>query len=251
MGNENFINTKTILFFIPNQNVISFHRHCKLLFVKRRLGFSLVYWQMGKLSSPPLNQCISQEDILEAETAKHTYFATLFVSLEKVRNFIAAILYFLAAHLYDGLCYAVSNIVSYPVALFIMTVVLFSASVILVQLHDVMRKRFLWDVLGINKINNLAITDRIPKHKFFKRLLKWAMHRGHWWIHIIGSATIGPPVATLLLRKKGSWQSSLSYLTSGTLISVIIWVTIWAGVGKLTWNQYVRPCIQTLLNNWG
>ena len=166
-------------------------------------------------------------------------------------NFIVAVLYFFAAHMYDGLCYAVSNIVSYPMAIFIMTAILFSASAVLVLLHDELRELFLWDILNINKINDLAKTNSIAKYRLIERLMRWAIQRGHWWVHVIGSATIGPPLVTLLLRKKGNWKSSLSYLTSGTLISVIIWVTIWAGVGKLTWNQYVRPIIQTLLISWG
>jgi hypothetical protein len=185
---------------------------------------------------------------LEVETAEHACPATLLGSLKKVWNIIAAGLYFLVAHIYDGICYAVSNIVSYSMALFVMTIILFSASVILVVLHDRLRERFSWDVLGINEINNLAMTDQIPKHQLFKRLLRWAIRRGHWWIHIIGSTTIGPPVVALLLRKKGTWSASIFYLASGTLISVTLWVTIWAGVGKLTWQQYVRPLIQPLLN---
>lgn len=188
---------------------------------------------------------------METEATSPTPLATLFVYLKTVMNFIVAALYFLAAHMYDGLCYAVSNIVSYPMAIFIMTAILFSVSVVLVFLHDELRELFLWDILDINKINNLADKNSITKYRLIEMLTRWAIQRGHWWIHIIGSATIGPPVVTLLLRKKGNWKSSLFYLISGTLISVIIWVTIWAGVGKLTWTQYVRPFIQTLLINWG
>lgn len=188
---------------------------------------------------------------METEATSPTPLAILFVWLKMVRNFIVTALYFLAAHVYDGLCYAVSNIVSYPMAIFIMTAILFSTSAVLVFLHDELRKSFQWDILGINQINNLANTNSIPKYRLIERLMKWAIQRGRWWIHVIASATIGPPVVTLLLRKKENWKSSLFYLTSGTLISVMIWVTIWAGVGKLTWNQYVKPFIQTLLINWG
>ena len=165
--------------------------------------------------------------------------------LKRIGNFVAAGLYFFAAHIYDGLCYAVSSIVSYPMALFMMTALLFSASVALVLLHEVLRERFQWDILGMHEINRLTMTSGIPKHHFFKRLMRWALNRGRWWILLIGSFTVGPPVVTLLLAKE-NWKSRLSYLASGTLISVLIWVTIWAGVGELTWNQYVIPLIETL-----
>lgn len=185
---------------------------------------------------------------METEAANHTHLATLFVCLKTVKNFVIATLYFLAAHMYDGLCYAVSNIVSYPMAIFIMTAILFSASAVLVFLHDELREHFLWDILDINRINTLTNTNSIAKYRLIERLMRWAVQKGHWWIHVIGSATIGPPVVTLLLRKKGNWKSSLFYLISGTLISVIIWVTIWAGVGKLTWNHYVKPFIQNIID---
>lgn len=175
-------------------------------------------------------------------------FAASFALLEKIRNVAAAVLYFLAAHIYDGLCYAVSNLVSYQVALVIMTAVLFFASAALVLLHDLLGEFFLWDILGIKEINNLINANSISKNKLSEKLLCWAFRRGRLWIHVIGSITIGPPVITLLLRKKENWKSTLFYLVSGTLLSVSVWVTIWAGVGKVTWEQYVMPLIQTAIN---
>lgn len=185
---------------------------------------------------------------MDAETSKHALFAASLALLEKIRNVAAAALYFLAAHIYDGLCYAVSNIVSYQVALVIMTAILFSASAALVYLHDLLSKLFLWDILRIKEINNLVNANSISKNKLSEKLLRWIFRRGRLWIHLLGSITIGPPVVTLLLRKKENWKSTLFYLVSGTLLSVSVWVTIWAGVGKVTWEQYVMHLIQTAIN---
>ena len=187
---------------------------------------------------------------MKVETVQHNGLAPLLLSLKKLGSWAAAILYFLAAHIYDGLCCAVSNLYPYPVALGIMTAVLFSISTALVILHDQLRKFFQWDILGINEINRLAMIDHLEPHKISQRLTLWILRQGHWWIHIIGSALIGPPVVTLLLRKDESWKSNLVYLTSGTLISVLVWVTAWTGIGQLIWNRLIRPWVHTVMHSW-
>ena len=151
--------------------------------------------------------------------------------LRNIGNLLAAVLYFFAAHLYDGICFAVSSIFSYPEALCIMTAVLFSVSAVSVILHKALRERFGWDILGMNEISRLVHAD-IPKHKYFKRIMKWTLSKGHRWVFVIGSCTVGPPVVTLLLQEKNSRKSGWFYLVSGTIISVLVWVSIWTGIGQ-------------------
>jgi len=186
-----------------------------------------------------------------AEREDQSGLAVFLVPFQRIGGLIAAILYFLAAHVYDSLCYVVSNLFSYPVAILIMTTVLLLASTALVGLHDRLREFFQWDILGINEINSLANTASTAPLKFSQRFTRWLIRKGHWWIHVIGSFTIGPPVVTLLLREKGKWPSSAFYLASGSLISAGGWVTIWSGIGKFTWNQYIWPFMQTIMRNWG
>ncbi len=155
------------------------------------------------------------------------------VWLKNIGNLIAAALYFFAAHIYDGLCFAISNLFSYPEALGLMTAFLLFVSILLVFLHEKLNERFQWDILGMNEINRLAHIKNIPRHQYFKRLMQWALSQGHWWVFFIGSFTVGPPVITLLLQQLNNWKSRWFYLVAGTLISVFVWVTIWAGIGKL------------------
>lgn len=152
--------------------------------------------------------------------------------LKNIGNLIVASLYFLAAHLYDGICFAVSNLVSYPEALLIMTATLLFISILLVFLHQKLNERFGWDILGMNEINRLAHIENIPTHQYFKRLMRWSLSKGHWWVFFIGSATVGPPVIALLLQQPNNLKSLWFYLVTGTLISVFTWVTIWSGIGK-------------------
>lgn len=188
--------------------------------------------------------------ILQIATERQTSLATFLVPLKRIGSLVAAVFYFLTAHFYDGLCYVVSNLVPYPVAILTMTGVLLLASTALVALHDRLREFFRWDILGIDEINMVTNAASTVPHKLTHRLTHWLVRKGHWWIHIIGSFTIGPPVVTILLREKNKWQSSAFYLVTGSLISAIGWVTIWSGVGKLTWDQYVWPFIQTLTDSW-
>lgn len=191
-----------------------------------------------------------QEDILSGGNSQRIRLSSFLHFLKRAGNIATATLYFLAAHLYDGLCCAISNIYPYPVALVIMTTVLFSASILLVMVHDQLRLYFRWDVLGINELNRLSRTGQLETHKISERFTRWLLQKGHGWIHLIGSLTIGPPIITLLLRKQECRKANLFYLTSGTLISVLFWVTVWAGIGQFTWNRFVRPFAQTVTASW-
>lgn len=159
----------------------------------------------------------------------------------RIKDVVVAVLYFAGAHLYDGLCYAVSNIFSYPRALAIMAVILFLLSLLLVGLHGLTQRRLGWDVIGLNGINRLKDQEDIPPHRIFKRLTRWTLRGGRWGVLVAGSIFIGPPVVALLLREEERARSTFFYLVIGTLLSVVFWVTVWSGVGQLTWNQYVLP----------
>jgi hypothetical protein len=166
--------------------------------------------------------------------------------IQNIVNFIVAVLYFVTAHVYDGICYAVSNVFSYLQALGIMSVLLFSVSAILVGLHGFTRGRFGWDVLGLTDLNQLRNTESISAHRVFKRLIRWTLRKGQWWVFGIGSIFLGPAIITPLLQKEGNRKSALFYLAAGTAFSVLFWVSLWSGVGALTWKQYVLPLREQL-----
>lgn len=152
-----------------------------------------------------------------------------------------AVLYFLAAHAYDGVCYAVSNMFTFPKAIVIMYVILLAVSAALVSFQELALKYWHWDALGLEALNVLKDEKHISSRRIFKRLARWMLRKGHWWIFGIGSVVLGPPIITPMLEKRGSKKSRLFYLMSGTFVSTAFWVTVWNGVGKMTWNQYVVP----------
>ena len=162
----------------------------------------------------------------------------------RAKNWIVGALYFLGVHWYDGVCYAISNSFSYPKAFSIMFVFLFFLSAILVPLHYLIKKFFSWDMLGLEEANELKNKKDIPKRQLIKRAMRWSLRKGHWWTFFIGSITVGPPIITPLLRKKGDWKSSMFYLFTGTFVSVAFWVSVWSGVGVVTWKQYVIPAFK-------
>jgi hypothetical protein len=166
--------------------------------------------------------------------------------IRRIGSFIIAVLYFLAAHIYDGICYMVSNVFGYLQALGIMSLLLFLASAILVWLHGFARGRFGWDVLGLTDLNQLRNTESIPTRRAFKRLIRWTLRKGQWWVFGIGSIFLGPAIVTPLLQQEGNQKSALFYLAAGTLLSVLFWVSLWSGVGALTWKQYVLPLRERL-----
>lgn len=160
--------------------------------------------------------------------------------LKSLTNVIVAVILFGLYHVYDGVCYAVSNMYELASALIIMCIILFSASMVLVFLHQVIGEKFGWDVLGLEELNALKSAE-IPNRKIFKRLTRWIMRRT-WTIYWIGAIILGPPFVALLLRKDKSWYLTITkYVIPGTLISVFFWVFSWRGIGMFTWEQYVKP----------
>lgn len=162
------------------------------------------------------------------------------------KNSFVAVVYFSAAYGYDAICYIVSNALGYRKALWVMSVFLFSISAALVFLHDRIVKRYAWDILGLAGLRGIARSGVVPKYGVCERTFLWSLKRGRLWLHVIGSCIVGPPVVTLLLRKKGSILSTIFYLTTGTFIAVGFWVTVMSGVGRLTWHQFVSPAIVSL-----
>jgi len=151
------------------------------------------------------------------------------------------IAYFIGAHLYDGLCYAVSSLYSYPKALAIMFIILLLISLILVALHRFAESRLGWDVLGLQRLGSLKNCQDIPAHRIFRRLVAWTLRRGRCGVFLVGSILLGPPVVTVLLSDERSRRRAIPILVGGTLVSVAFWVTVWSGVGFFTWKQYVLP----------
>ncbi|MBF0555894.1 MAG: hypothetical protein HQK96_15320 [Nitrospirae bacterium] len=129
-----------------------------------------------------------------------------------------------------------------------MFLILFTLSLIFVYLHGFLEKKYSWDMLGLQQLNELKYDNKIPNHRIFKRLLKQMMLKGYWWIYFIGALIVGPPIVTILLRREKSLSQNLLYIIPGTLLSVVFWVSIWTGVGIVTWNQFVKPF---LLNRLG
>lgn len=167
-------------------------------------------------------------------------------ALRAVRDTTIAVAYFLLAHVYDGLCYVVSNLYSYGKALVLMSIVLFPVSALLVALHSAAAHRWGWDILGLAALSAIQNERGIPPRRFFKRFVQWTLNQGRWWIFGIGSIFIGPPVITPILAKKNKPLSALSYLAGGSLLSVVFWVTVWSGVGLFTWRQYILPLFRSL-----
>ena len=151
------------------------------------------------------------------------------------------IAYFIGAHLYDGLCYAVSSLYSYPMALVIMFVILFLISLILVAFHRLAESRLSWDILGLRDLGSLKNRQDIPAHRIFRRLVAWTLRRGRGGIFLVGSILLGPPVVAVLLGDERSRRRAILLIAGGTLASVAFWVTVWSGVGLFTWKQYVLP----------
>jgi hypothetical protein len=149
--------------------------------------------------------------------------------------------YFIGAHLYDGLCYSVSSLYSYPKALAIMLVILFLVSLILVTFHRIAESRLGWDVLELGDLRRLKNRQDISAHRIFRRLVAWTLRRGRGGIFLVGSILLGPPVVAVLLNDERSRRRAILLVVGGTLVSVVFWVTVWSGVGLFTWKQYVLP----------
>jgi hypothetical protein len=162
----------------------------------------------------------------------------------KARDGLAALFIFAAYHWYDGLCYFVSNTFSFIEAVFVMSLVLFLASLAFVYLHEFMARKYSWDMLGLERLKELGRDVGIPRHRIFKKLLKRVLSGGYWAIYLLGPLTIGPPIVAILLRKKKNLKQNLSFIIPGTLLSAVFWVSVWTGVGALTWNQFILPLLE-------
>ena len=167
---------------------------------------------------------------------------------EKCRKILDPFLfavYLVGVHWYDVLCACISNEFKYWTALMIMTILLLTISVSLVGGHAWTELRFGWDLMGLEEFKGSKALLPLPRRKIFKRFKLWITksRRTTLWL---GSVIIGPPVVTVLLRKNPGWRESLRYIIPGTLLSVGVWVTFYAGVGLLTWEQYIKPFFRHL-----
>lgn len=158
-----------------------------------------------------------------------------------MRNIVAVIVYFAGAHLFDALYVFTSKEFSYFTAMGIMFLFLAGVSAVLVSSHANIKAKTGWDVLGLDHLNQLRDERDIPSNKFGQRFTRWCMRR-RLTIFIFGSCLVGPPVMTILLRKPGSLPDNIFYIFSGTLISVVIWVTVWKGFWGV-WTLYIKPII--------
>ena len=159
----------------------------------------------------------------------------------RLKNLVAVIIYFAGAHVFDALYALTSKEFGYFTAMGIMFMVLAGVSVLLVLFHARIIQKTGWDVLGLERLNKLRDEKHIPQHRIGKRLTRWFMRR-RLTLFLIGSCFIGPPVVTILLRKNDSVTDNLFYILSGTLISVVTWVTVWKGFW-IVWALYIKPAV--------
>ncbi len=165
---------------------------------------------------------------------------------ESFRNFFVATVLGWLYYLYDIFSYVVSNKFNFFSSVFILSAILLLCSLIFVFIHQWTRKKRGYDILGLEKFNQLSQED-VQRYRFFRRFLKWIMCR-RVTIYFLGSIFIGPHVVALLLRKNEKMSSTICfYLIPTTLISVLTWVLIMKGVGLLTWNQYVKPFLDSVI----
>lgn len=162
---------------------------------------------------------------------------------KKARNAIAVATLLLYYYLFDSACYLTSNYLGFEKSIIIMSLVIFLVSVMAVRIYDLCQAKHSWDVLGMEKIN-LLLHDKeeIPRHKIFRRLLRWVLKRGgSLAVFLIVPCIFGPFISTILLRKNVSWKQNMVFIVSGTIISALFWVSLWMGIGLFTWEQYVIP----------
>ena len=154
---------------------------------------------------------------------------------------MVAVVYFTGAHAFDVLYAFASKRYSYFAAMSIMALSLVGVSVMLVSIHGKVQERYGWDVLGLEHLNRLRDQKDILRHQAWKRFMRWLMRR-RLTIFTFGSCLVGPPVVAILLRRPGSQADNVFYILSGTLISVVTWVTFWKGFWNV-WALYIKPII--------
>lgn len=158
---------------------------------------------------------------------------------KKTVNIALGPAYFVGAHWYDALCYTVSNIFNLVAAAAIIFSFLSLLSVVLIFSHQVIERKFDWDLMGLEEFKGKKETP-IPSWRIFKRFKLW-LTRNRKTTFWFGSIIIGPPIVTILIRENKNWPCNLKYILSGSFLSTAFWVPIWSGVGWLTWEQYVLP----------
>lgn len=147
----------------------------------------------------------------------------------KWKNLFVGIGYLAGAHAFDALYAIVSKAFSYFTAIGIMVLILGSVSIIFVFGHKKIKEKYDWDALELDHLNALRSEKDIPRKMLWKRFQKWMMQR-RITIFIFGSIAIGPPVITILLRKcPDDKVDNAFYIFSGTLLSVVFWVSSWTG----------------------
>jgi hypothetical protein len=159
---------------------------------------------------------------------------------KKTLNVALGPVYFLGAHWYDGFCYVVSNALPLSQAFVFMFFFLASLSAVLVFIHEITERRMGWDIMNLQEFKDRDQNKIIPPWRAFKRFKRWMVlnSRITFWL---GSWTVGPPIVTILLRKEANWKQNMVYILPGSLLSVLIWVPIWTGLGEITWKQYIVP----------
>jgi len=158
----------------------------------------------------------------------------------RLKNLSAAIIYFVGAHAFDVMYAIVSRMYDYFAAMAIMFIALASVSVVMVLFHARIKNSTGWDVLGLDRLNGLT-DENIKQGEVGRRLIRWCMRR-RLTIVVFGSCLIGPPVVTVLLRRPGCRLDNVVYILSGTLLSVVTWVTVWKGFWNV-WSAYIKPAI--------
>jgi hypothetical protein len=152
------------------------------------------------------------------------------------RDGLAVLGLLLVYHGYELLCYVTGNMFHYYVAVGICAGVLFLISVGLIYLHDFFLKRFSWDALRLQYLNNLRQDDQLPSYQVLRRLTRLVLRNGFWAVFFLGPIILGPFIVTLLLRKRKTWCINLSYALSGAFLNALFWVAFMRGVRLFTWR---------------
>jgi hypothetical protein len=153
----------------------------------------------------------------------------------KLREVLALAFLFLIYHVYEALCYILSNLHAYYVAAPMFAAALFLGSMGLIVLHDFLKNRFGWDALALQYINSLREDQSMPPYDLGKRLARFVLQKGFWAIFVFGPIILGPFIITLLLRHHKSWKVHVIYAACGSLFNALFWVAFMKALGVLTW----------------
>ena len=156
--------------------------------------------------------------------------------ISNIKDILALIVLLLAYHTYELLCYIISNMFPYFVAVAICAVELFLVSLLLIYLHDWFLQNYSWDALKLQFINALREEDNIPPYRLMKRLTRFILRHGFWAVFVFGPVILGPFVVTMLLRRRKTWETMVAYALSGSIFSALFWVAFMQGLGMFTWR---------------